>query len=143
MAISLITALKLVPWTEVVSNAPLVVDGAKKLWKAVGKKTAPDKEGGAEVEHELTPDPDAKTVAALASRISSLETDVADLQRKMVSSAELIKALADQKYLDFVSRFGENAQLVRAVEVLRRRLLGVILILGVVATACLYLLLTH
>ncbi|MBU0593591.1 MAG: hypothetical protein ABIG70_08910 [Pseudomonadota bacterium] len=132
MAISLITALKLVPWTEVVSNAPLVVDGAKKLWKAVGKKTAPDKEGGAEVEHELTPDPDAKTVAALASRISSLETDVADLQRKMVSSAELIKALADQ-----------NAQLVRAVEVLRRRLLGVILILGVVATACLYLLLTH
>jgi septal ring factor EnvC (AmiA/AmiB activator) len=128
MAISLITALKLVPWTEVVSNAPLVVDGAKKLWKAVGKKTAPVKEGGAEVEHELSPD--EETIAALASRISSLETDVADLQRKMVSSAELIKALADQ-----------NAQLVRAVEVLRRRLLGVIAILGVVAMACLYLLL--
>lgn len=125
MAISLITALKLVPWAEVVSNAPLVVDGAKKLWKTVGKKAAPDKEGGAEV--ELTPD--AKTIAALLSRISSLEGDVADLQRKMVASAELIKALADQ-----------NAQLVRAVEVLRRRLLGVIVILGAVGMACLYLL---
>lgn len=126
MAISLITALKLVPWAEVVSNAPLVVDGAKKLWKTVGKKTAPDKEGGAEVEYELTPD--SKTIAALLSRISSLEGDVADLQRKMVSSAELIKALADQ-----------NAQLVRAVEVLRQRLLGVIVILGAVGMACLYL----
>lgn len=130
MAISLITALKLVPWAEVVSNAPLVVDGAKKLWKAVGKKTAPDKEGGAEVEHELAAD--AQTISTLASRISSLETDVADLQRKMVASAELIKALADQ-----------NAQLVRALEVLRRRLLGAILVLGGVAMACLYLLLTH
>lgn len=126
MAISLITALKLVPWAEVVSNAPLVVDGAKKLWKTVGKKTVPDKEGGAEVEYKRTPD--AKTIAALLSRISSLEGDVAGLQRKMVSSAELIKALADQ-----------NAQLVRAVEVLRRRLLGVIVILGAVGMACLYL----
>lgn len=130
MAISLITALKLVPWAEVVSNAPLVVDGAKKLWKAVGKKTAPVTPGRAEVEHALTPD--AQTIAALASRVSSLETEVADLQREMVSSAELINALADQ-----------NAQLIKAVEVLRRRLLGVIAIFGIVAVACLYLLLAR
>ncbi len=128
MAISLITALKLVPWAEVVSNAPLVVDGAKKLWKAVGKKKAPASEGGAEIEHEAHP----QTIAALASRVKSLEADVADLQREMASSAELIKVLADQ-----------NAQLVRAVEVLRRRLQGVALILAIVAVACLYLLLTY
>ncbi|MDO8891728.1 MAG: hypothetical protein Q8K43_00045 [Sulfurimicrobium sp.] len=130
MAISLITALKLVPWAEVVNNAPLVVDGAKKLWKAVGKKKGAATGGGAEIKHEAPPE--VETLTVLASRVKSLETDVADLQREMVSSAELIKVLADQ-----------NAQLVRAVEVLRRRLLGVIAIIGIVAMACLYLLLTH
>ncbi|MBU1691795.1 MAG: hypothetical protein KKD65_13840 [Gammaproteobacteria bacterium] len=127
MAISLITALKLVPWADVVSNAPLVVEGAKKLWKVVGKKKTPATAGNAEVEHELTPD--ERSIAAMGLRVSSLEADVADLQREMVSSAELIKALADQ-----------NAQLIKAVGLQRRLLLGVIAILGAVAVSCVYLL---
>lgn len=130
MAISLITALKLVPWGEVVSNAPLIVDGAKKLWKTVGKKTEPATESSTQVGHETSSDTQA--IAALASRVSSLEAEVADLQREMLSSAELIKALADQ-----------NAHLIEVVEVLRRRLLGAILLLGAVAMACLYLLMVH
>jgi len=127
MTISLIAALKLVPWADVVSNAPLVVDGARKLWKVVGKKKTPATADNVEIEHELSPD--AQAIAAVELRVSSLEADVADLQREMVSSAELIKALADQ-----------NAQLIKAVELQRRLLLGVITILGAVAMACLYLL---
>ena len=126
MAISLVAALKLVPWADVVSNAALVVDGARKLWKVVGKKK-PATADNAEIEHELTSD--ARVIAAVELRVSSLEADMADLQREMESSAELIKALADQ-----------NAQLIQAVGLQRRLLLGVITILGAVALACLYLL---
>ena len=86
MTISLITALKLVPWADVVSKAPLVVDGARKLWKVVGKKKAPATADNVEIEHGLSPD--AQAIAAIELRVSSLEADVADLQREMVSSAE-------------------------------------------------------
>jgi hypothetical protein len=127
MAISLFAALKLVPWADVVSNAPLVVEGARKLWKVVGKKKMLSTADNAETEHELTPD--ERAIAAVELRVSSLEADVAGLQQEMVSSAELIKALADQ-----------NAQLIKAVELQRRLLLGAIAILGAVTITCLYLL---
>ena len=32
--------LKTVPWTQVIKNAPVVADGARKLWQAVGNKPA-------------------------------------------------------------------------------------------------------
>ena len=38
MAIGWLTVLKSVPWAEVISNAPKVADGAKKLWSTIGKK---------------------------------------------------------------------------------------------------------
>ena len=38
MAIGWWTVLQSVPWAEVVSNAPKVAAGAKKLWNAVGRK---------------------------------------------------------------------------------------------------------
>ena len=43
MPISWLTVLKAVPWGDVISNAPVVVDGARKLWNNVGRKgdTAP------------------------------------------------------------------------------------------------------
>lgn len=126
MAISLFAALKLVPWADVVSNAPLVVEGARKLWKVVGKNKVPSTADSAEIEHEHTPD--EQGIAAVKLRVSSLEAEVADLQREMVSSAELIKALADQ-----------NSQLIKAVGLQRRLLLGVIAILGAVAITSLYL----
>ena len=109
MAISWISALKMVPWDVVVSNAPGVVDGARKLWNGIGKK----KEA---VEDETTAD------VSLEARLEALEADVSHLQQEMASSAELIKALADQ-----------NAQLVQAVAVLRKRqqlMLGALAILA-------------
>lgn len=108
---SWLAALKMVPWDVVVGNAPIVVDGARKLWNAAGrKKTETDEE------------PVALTTE---SRLESLEAEVSNLQREMASSAELIKALADQ-----------NAQLVQAVAVLRRRqrlLTGALAVLVIVA----------
>lgn len=111
MALGWLTALKAIPWTDVISTAPVVVDGAKKLWHSVGKKPAPA---------ALTPvlpsssAASAPSMAALQARITTLEAEAADLHGQMVSSSELIKALAEQ-----------NTQLIRRIETSRVRLLWV------------------
>jgi hypothetical protein len=64
--------------------------------------------------------------------MESLEASVSDLQREMASSAELIKALADQ-----------NVQLVQAVAVLkgRQRLFAAaIALLAIASASCLLVL---
>lgn len=133
MAISWITALKLVPWAEVVKNAPMVADGAQKLWRAVAKKDVP------EAEYEIEPAPDdatdASAITLLESRVASLEGRVSELQQEMVSSAGLITALAEQ-----------NNQLVQAMALMRvrtRLLLAAVAVLGAAAVACFYLLLAR
>ena len=120
---SWLTVLKLVPWTDVIKNAPAVADGAKKLWKSVGKSP----QGGATVvppspESSLSTLPQAQAMALLARQLGALEVTVSDLHEQMRESSELIKALADQ-----------NTQLIKRVEVNRRRLLwlaGLLVVLG-------------
>lgn len=105
MAISWMTVLAAVPWTEVIKNAPKVADGAKTLWNTVGRKEG---KAGA-VSAAPSGDPQA--------RIAALEQSVAELHAQMQASAEIIKALAEQ-----------NSSLVQRCELNRRRTLG----LGVV-----------
>ena len=66
MAISWLTALKLIPWRDVVENAPTVLRTAKKLW---------DKQ----------PPPD-----------TSLRQEVASLREEARRAAEVIESLAEQ-----------------------------------------------
>jgi hypothetical protein len=110
MPIPWLTVLTSVPWSEVIANAPKVAEGARKLWKAVGRK-APSAEESVQAMPENAL-PESRTVAALARRVHALETDLADLQAQMLASSELIKALADQ-----------NEQLVRRIDANRVRLL--------------------
>lgn len=120
MAIGWLTVLKMVPWGDVIENAPKVASGAKKLWQTVGKKpvaaapvaTAP------EVLRAESP-----AVAALQSQVAELQVAVADLHQQMLVSSELIQSLADQ-----------NTQLIRRVEVNRVRVLWLTaLVLGLAA----------
>lgn len=105
MAIGWLAILKSVPWADVVSNAPLVAEGARKLWKATVRKTpAIDPAVG-----EAAAPPEG--TAVLAARVAALEMAIADLHSQMVASSEVIKALADQ-----------NTQLVHRVETMRIRL---------------------
>ncbi|OGB32758.1 MAG: hypothetical protein A3F78_08140 [Burkholderiales bacterium RIFCSPLOWO2_12_FULL_61_40] len=109
MAIGWLTVLKMVPWTDVISNAPVIADGAKKLWKAAAKKTpspAPATQEGAAI---LLPESGA--TAVLQAQLASVEATVATLHQQMLASSELITALADQ-----------NAQLIKRMEVMRIRL---------------------
>ncbi|MCF8159797.1 MAG: hypothetical protein K9J76_03775 [Polaromonas sp.] len=109
MAIGWLSVLKMVPWGDVIENAPKVANGAKKLWQNVGKKPS--------VAPPVNPLADAMgseppSVAALQAQVAGLQVAVADLHQQMLASSELIQSLADQ-----------NAQLVKRVEVNRVRLL--------------------
>ena len=123
MAIGWLTVLKLVPWTEVIKNAPAVAEGARKLWSSVGTKN-PAPEAAPRSDVTAMPLPD-DVPAVLSARLVEAETSVQQLQSQMQASSELIKALAEQ-----------NAELVRRVELNRSRvnwLIGLLLVVGVVA----------
>ncbi len=109
MALGWMSVLKMVPWGDVIENAPKVASGAKKLWQNVGKGPVPaptDASAGG-VEPSGTP-----ALAALHAQVAELQAAVADLHQQMLVSSELIQSLADQ-----------NTQLIRRVELNRKRLL--------------------
>ena len=110
MAIGWLAVLKMVPWRDVISNAPAVADGAKKLWKAVGKK--PPASAARSVSTAPRIVTESQAVMLLQAQVVSLEALTADLHSQMLASSELINALAEQ-----------NAQLVKRVEVNRTRVL--------------------
>ena len=100
MAIGWSSVLQVVPWTEVINNAPRIAEGAKKLWKAASGKGAPASGAG-------IPAPEQP----LQARLAEMEAAMRDLQAELLASSELIQALAEQ-----------NTQLIRRVEANRVRL---------------------
>ena len=92
--------LKAVPWSTIIANAPLIVDGARKLVSLVRNTSAPEQR--VERVGVVSGDADAQ-IAALDARIAQLENE----QRQ---SAELLSALADS-----------NEQMAQALEYLRKR----------------------
>ncbi len=124
MAIGWLTVLKMVPWADVVTNAPKVAEGAKKLWEAVTKKSPATLKAPTGAQAAFSSD--ALAISGLKSQLSDLKVEVADLQKEMVDSSRLIKALAEQ-----------NTQLIQRVFWLTRLLI----IVGVATTASLILLL--
>lgn len=132
MAIGWLAVLKLVPWAEVIRNAPMVADEAKKLWNAVTKKPPAPKPTSASVRSVLVPEA-APSIASLQAQISALETAAADLHEQMLASSELIQALADQ-----------NTQLIQRIEANRIRILwltAAVVVLGIISVTSLILIL--
>lgn len=109
MAIGWLSLLKHVPWSEVISNAPAVAEGAKKLWSAAAKGSiaspAQDTHVAAAGAH------DGETVASLRAQVAALETAAADLHEQMLASSAVIKALAEQN-TELVKRVESNRVLV-------------------------------
>jgi len=120
MPIPWLTVLQAVPWSEVISNAPKVADGAKKLWKTIGKKPV-----ASTAEVPTDDQASSPTIASLHARLVKMETAQVELHDQMLASSELIKALAEQ-----------NALLILRAELMRvriRRMLVAITLLGMVA----------
>ena len=119
-----ITALKIVPWSDVVAAAPTIVRGAQQLWTKV-RNSAPPAEppntpagGGVAVQ-----DPEI----VIEQRLLALEGQIEDHRRAAVVASELIATLA-----------GQNAQLVEAVARLNARtrwLFGAVAVLALALLA--------
>ena len=131
MAIGWLSVLKLVPWGDVIENAPKVAQGAKKLWNTVGKKpasSAPEASRPTQTGQGALNGQDA--VVALQAQVAELQAATAELHQQMLASSELIKSLAEQ-----------NTQLVQRVEVNRKRMLmiGVLAVVLAVFMAVKYI----
>lgn len=94
MAIGWLTALKVIPWGDVLEAAPHIVKGAKRLF-ATTKEDAPG--------------PPVISTSG-SDKFTNLDIRIGQIQAEQESSAELIKSLAEQ-----------NARVVEAIEVLRIR----------------------
>ena len=101
MAVGWISVLKLVPWDDVISNAPKIAMKAKELWDKTSKKTPTDHD-------QLRTAAKTPSPAELQARLDAAETQLAELRQQMSDSSELIKALANQ-----------NAQLVQRIARIR------------------------
>ena len=102
MALSWLTALKAVPWADVVQAAPGIVQGARKLFTAA--------KGYAGSAGDTATARSSGTGGALEERLHTLEAAIDAMQRDQRSSAELIRSLAEQ-----------NANIVVALDAMRRR----------------------
>ena len=109
MAIGWLSVLKTVPWGDVISNAPKVADGAKKLWSSVGRKMP----SAQPVQSTGNPEAPAQEpgLAEMQLRLAAAEARAAELHEQMRTSSELIQALADQ-----------NTQLIAGLQACRVRL---------------------
>ncbi len=95
MAISWMTALKLIPWADVIEATPALVKGARSLLKRTQKEAAEAAEPAA---------PPASLPEALA-RVQQLESELAQLTQAQAESAALLESLADGR-----ARRGEPVQ---------------------------------
>ena len=103
MALSWLTALKAVPWADVVQAAPGIVQGARKLFTAA-------KEYAAAADDASTSAHAGTRSDALEVRVQQIETGLDALAAEQRSSAELIRSLAEQ-----------NANIVAALDIMRNR----------------------
>ncbi|WP_311221669.1 MULTISPECIES: hypothetical protein [unclassified Acidovorax] len=103
MAVGWMTALKLVPWGEVIEATPQILQAARRLMGSTQKSPA------AAAPHAGATGTTAVTVTT-ADQLAVLRQAVLQLQDEQRASAQLIESLAEQ-----------NALLVRAVDTLRVR----------------------
>ena len=103
------TVLKTVPWSDVISAAPQVATGARRLWDTVNRKSgAVDPATGLSPEMAVQED---DIIGLLLARAEQSDAELTDLRNQMRSASELIANLADQ-----------NAQLIAKIDVQRQKL---------------------
>ncbi|MBL7087219.1 hypothetical protein [Acidovorax sp.] len=118
MAAGWVAALKLVPWGDVIEATPQILQAAKKLLGTTQK-------GNAEAAAGALKSAGGEPAIPVALQLEHLRERVALLELEQQESAVLIQSLAEQ-----------NAQVVQAVEVLRRRQQRLTMAVSVLAVAC-------
>lgn len=103
------TVLRTVPWSEVISAAPQVANGARRLWDTVNRKAGPHDPATAMAPEAYAQEEDV--FGMIIERVQLHETDLTDLRNQMRSASELIANLADQ-----------NAQLIAKMDAQRQKM---------------------
>lgn len=113
MAISWMSALKVIPWADVIEATPALVKGARRLLKRSQQEAAETAE----------PAQAPESLPEALARVQQLESELAQLTQAQAESAALLESLAEQQ-----------ARLVEAVQTLklRSRLLTAGLVLALV-----------
>ena len=104
-----LTVLSNIPWGQVVESAPRIAEGAGRLWTAVKHFRSPKVPATSPKESGATTPTENDRVNA---RLSALEDTTRELLEQVQSSAEVIKALADQ-----------NSSLIQRIEQARVRMI--------------------
>lgn len=99
-----VTALKLVPWGDVIEATPQILQAAKKLLGAARKSKADT------AATTSLGNPETEALLPAATQLQHLRERVAQLEQEQMDSAALIQSLAQQ-----------NAQVIQAVDDLRQR----------------------
>ncbi|MDY0977129.1 hypothetical protein SOM61_19365 [Massilia sp. CFBP9012] len=103
------TVLKTVPWSDVISAAPQVATGARRLWDTVNRKP-----GAVDPATGLSPEMAAQEddiIGLLIARSEQNDAELNALRNQMRAASELIANLADQ-----------NAQLIAKMDVQRQKI---------------------
>ncbi len=107
MAIGWLTALKVIPWSDVIEATPGIVKGARKIFNRDQQVDVPAP---------------AAPGATAPDRVAQLEAALVQLREQQQASAQLIETLAEQ-----------NARIVEAVQILRVRTRLLMVVSGVLA----------
>ncbi len=132
VAMGWMSALKVIPWKDVLDAAPGMVKGAKRLFTAAKAEmnSQPVDDGSS-----TTVSFDAEGLANLDNRVRYLQQKIAELNSEQSSSAKLIESLAEQ-----------NARVVNAIEVFRvriRMLIYACCLLGITLTILIFVMVTR
>lgn len=97
------SALKVIPWGDVIEAAPGIVKGARKMFARTQANEAVAEAAAAVADTN-------ESAPHLRERISQLEASLAQMAEQQQASAQLIESLAEQ-----------NAKVVQAIDILRVR----------------------
>ena len=113
-----VTALKLVPWGDVIEATPQILQAAKKLLGST-------RQGSSEAAAGTLTGADGAAAAPVAAQLLQLRERMERLEQEQQESAVLIESLAEQ-----------HAQVVQAVQALRLRNQRLTVAVAVLGAAC-------
>ena len=120
---SWMSALKLIPWVDVIEATPTLVKGARRLLKRSREEA--DEVGSASAQSA------PQTLPEALARVQQLEAELAQLSQAQAESAALLESLAEQQ-----ARLVEMANALRSRQ---RLLLAALVLVGGLALAALWL----
>ena len=114
MPISWLTVLKMVPWGEVIDNAPKLATGARNLWSSVANKKSHASDHASTSDHVPGAD---WTLPELQAHTQGLRFQVHELRQQALQRDEQLQACAQL----IASLAEQNEKLVARQAVLHRR----------------------